>query len=93
MGQSHDGRVFRYFDHNIKRHDTVKYDLEKGKIVGHESFAENKLAYVTAGNNCGRIGIITAIKKYDGSHNMITLKDERGSEFITRQENVFVIGK
>lgn len=76
--------MIRYFDPKIHEHDVVKYDLKEGKILEHVSFEVGKMAYVTAGNNCGRIGTIKEIKKYDGSHNMITLEDEQGSTFITR---------
>ena len=92
-GTCHDGHNIRFLDPKVKVGDTVKYNLKTCQVEAVYKFETNAIAQVTCGNNSGRIGKIQAINKYDGSYNMITLVDEAGSKFITRVENVFVLGK
>ena len=93
VGHTHDGRNIRFISDGIKVNDTVKYDLKEGKIVDSLNFEIGAIAQITGGNSCGRIGRISQISDYEGSHTMIRLVDETKQEFITRSENVFVIGK
>ena len=48
---------------------------------------------IKAGNNIGRVGVITKIEKHSGAVNIIHLKDANNHEFATRAPNVFIIGK
>jgi len=60
---THDGRTIRYPDPNIKVHDTIRYDLTKGKILENIRFETGNLCMVTGGHNLGRVGIITSREK------------------------------
>lgn len=89
---THDGRTIRYCDPLIKANDTVKVDLETGKVIDHVKFELGNVCMITRGNNIGRVGILTSIEKHPGSFDICHIKDKRGHEFSTRLANVFVIG-
>lgn len=89
---THDGRTYRYPDPDIKVSDTVKFDLNSGKIIDHFQFTQGHVAMVTGGHNIGRIGHITRIERHPGSFDIIHLKDSRGHVFATRKSNVFILG-
>lgn len=88
-----DSRTIRFPDPLISRDDTVKIDLETGKIVDHIKFDLGNLATITGGHNLGRVGIIVKKEKHQGSFDIIHIKDAIGQTFSTRASNVFVIGK
>lgn len=88
----HDGRTVRYPDPLIQVNDTVKVDLETGKITDYVRFDVGNLVMVTMGRNLGRIGIITHKEKHPGSFDIVHIKDATGQTFATRITNVFVIG-
>jgi small subunit ribosomal protein S4e len=67
--------------------------LEDNKIVDHAKLELSYLAYITAGNNVGRVGTITARDRHYGGFDIVHLKDANGKSFATRIGNVFVIGK
>lgn len=90
---THDGRTIRYPDPEVKVHDTVKVDLESGKVVDHLPFAVGSLAFITKGANTGRVGIITGRDKHPGSFDIVHIRDNEGNTFATRLGNVFVVGK
>lgn len=90
---THDGRTVRYVDPLVKTNDSVKIDLKTNKIVGHVKFDIGNIAFVTRGNNVGRIGVITHKEKHPGSFDIVHIKDKNGHEFSTRLANVFVIGQ
>jgi len=90
---THDGRTIRYPDPNIKVHDTVKIDLETGKIVDHVKFEAGNLCMVTAGRNIGRVGLMESRERHAGSFDIIHVKDAAGQTFATRGSNVFIIGQ
>jgi len=90
---THDGRTIRYPDPSIAAMDTVKVELETGKISDHIKFETGNLAMVNGGKNTGRVGIIVSREKHQGSFDIVHLKDAAGSVFATRLGNVFVIGK
>jgi len=90
---THDGRTIRYPDPSIAAMDTVKVELETGKISDHIKFETGNLAMVNGGKNTGRVGIIVSREKHQGSFDIVHLKDASGSVFATRLGNVFVIGK
>jgi len=89
----HDGRTVRYPDPLIKVGDSVKLDLETGKIVDFIKFDIGNLVMVTAGRNLGRVGSIVSKEKHPGSFDVVHIRDAAGQQFATRLGNVFVIGK
>jgi len=42
------------------------------------------IAYITSGNNIGRVGIITHIEKHQGSFDIVHIRDDHGKVFATR---------
>jgi small subunit ribosomal protein S4e len=89
----HDGRTIRYPHPDIKVNDTVKVDLETGKIETFVKFEVGNLVMITGGRNLGRVGVITSREKHPGSFEIVHIKDAAGQSFATRIGNVFVIGK
>lgn len=87
-----DGRNIRYPDPLIKKNDTIRLNLITGKIEDFISFGIGKISMVTRGHNTGRIGKIIKIETHEGSPDIVYLQDEREDNFLTRLENVFVIG-
>jgi small subunit ribosomal protein S4e len=90
---THDGRTFRYPDPSIKVHDTVKIDLDTGKLTDHIKFDVGNLAMITGGNNIGRVGIVEHRERHPGSYDIVHVKDATGAVFATRIANVFIVGK
>jgi small subunit ribosomal protein S4e len=89
---THDARTIRYPDPTIKVNDTVKIDLNSGKITEFIKFDTGAIAMVTGGRNMGRVGIITHRERHDGGFNIVHIKDAVDNEFATRESNVFIIG-
>jgi small subunit ribosomal protein S4e len=89
---THDGRTIRYPDPGIEAMDTVKVDIETGKVVEFVKFETGNLAMINGGKNTGRVGIIVSREKHQGSFDIVHLKDSNNKEFATRLGNVFVIG-
>lgn len=89
---THDGRTMSYPDPDISINDTVRWDFEQSAITGFIKFTQGKKCMVTGGRNRGRIGDITHIEKHPGSFDIIHIKDVRGSTYLTRKTNVFIIG-
>jgi len=90
---THDGRTIRYPDPLIKVNDTVQFDLATSKIIDFVKFEIGNLVIVTSGRNLGRVGVIVHRDKHMGGFDMVHIKDAIGHEFITRLNNVFVLGK
>lgn len=90
---THDARTIRYVDPLVKVNDTVKVDLETGKVVGFIKFEVGNQVMITRGNNIGRIGTLTHIERHPGSFDIVQVKDARGQTFATRTSNVFVVGQ
>lgn len=90
---THDGRTIRYPDPHIRVNDTIKLNLETGKIEAFTKFAVGNVAMITSGHNLGRVGVITHRDKHPGSFDIIHLQDRRGQSFATRIANVFIIGE
>lgn len=88
-----DGRTIRYPDPLISANDTVKIDLETGKIVDFIKFDVGNLVMITGGHNLGRVGVITHRERHPGSFDIVHIRDAAGQQFATRLTNVFVIGK
>lgn len=89
---THDSRTIRFPHPEISEGDTVKYDLEKGQIVSWIKNEPGHLAYVTGGNNIGRVGQILHVERHLGSFDIVHLKDSNGKTFATRKSNIFLIG-
>jgi len=90
---THDGRTIRYPDPLIKVNDTIKLDLETGKIQDFIKFDSGAMVFITGGRNMGRIGVITHREKHPGGFDIVHVKDARDHTFATRLSNVFVIGQ
>jgi len=90
---THDGRTIRFADPKIKSHDTVKIDIETGKVTGIYKFDIGNLVMVTKGANVGRVGLIVSKEKHPGSFDIVHIKDRKNNLFATRLENVFIIGE
>ena len=90
---THDGRTIRYPDPEISRHDSVRVDLKTGHILDFVKFEMGNCVMVTAGNNSGRVGTVTLREKHQGGFDMVHCKDANDNSFVTRLQNVLVIGK
>ncbi|KAI0738634.1 40S ribosomal protein S4 [Daedaleopsis nitida] len=90
---THDGRTIRYPDPLIKVNDTVRFDLEQGKITDFVKFDTGNLAFITGGRNRGRCGVITHREKHIGGFDIVHVKDSLDRTFATRISNIFVIGE
>lgn len=51
------------------------------------------ICMVTGGRNLGRVGIITQWERHPGSVEMVYVRDCTGHQFVTRLNNIFIIGK
>jgi len=90
---THDGRTIRYPDPLIKVNDTVKVDIETGKVTEFVKFDSGNVCMVTGGRNMGRVGVIVNREKHHGSFDIVHVKDAVGRQFATRISNIFVIGQ
>ena len=90
---SHDGRTIRYPDPLIKLNDTIKYDIETGKVTDLIKFEPGQMCMITGGRNVGRVGIITDREVHHGGYDIIHVKDALDRSFATRMSNVFIIGE
>jgi len=90
---THDGRTVRYPDPLISVHDTVVLNIADNTITDFVKFETGNVAMTTGGFNNGRVGIITHREKHPGGYDIVHVKDVRGHSFVTRINNVFVIGR
>lgn len=90
---THDGRTIRYPDPLIKANDTIKFNIDTGKIDDFIKFDTGNVAMITGGNNQGRVGTIVHRERHLGGFDIIHVKDSLGHQFATRVSNVFVIGQ
>ncbi|KAI0773264.1 40S ribosomal protein S4 [Trametes elegans] len=90
---THDGRTIRYPDPLIKVNDTVRFDLEQGKITDFVKFDTGNLAFITGGRNRGRAGVIVHREKHVGGFDIVHVRDSLDRTFATRISNIFVIGE
>lgn len=90
---THDARTIRFPHPEIEANDTVKLNLETNKIEDFIKFETGNVCFITAGNNIGRVGIITHIERHLGNFDIVHIKDSTGKSFATRRGNVFIIGK
>jgi len=89
---THDGRTIRYPDPLIKANDTIKLDLNTGKIVDVYKFDVGQILMITSGRNRGRVGVLQSREPHPGSFEIIHVKDSNGKEFATRLSACFIIG-
>lgn len=89
---THDGRTIRFPHPEINEGDTVKFDLEQNKISEWFKNEPGHLAYITGGNNVGRVAQIIHIERHLNSFDIAHLKDANGKSFATRKSNAFIIG-
>jgi len=90
---AHDGRTIRYPDPLVEANDTVKFDLESGKITEFVKFEPGNKCMIIGGTNVGRIGVVESREKHPGGFDIVHIKDARNHKFATRSANVFIIGK
>merc|ERR1719482_2156548 len=90
---THDGRTLRYPDPDIKPNDTIRLDINDGKIIDHVKFEAGNIVMISGGKNMGRVGVIVSRERHPGSFEIIHIKDAVGHTFATRLSNVFVIGQ
>lgn len=90
---THDGRTIRFPHPDIAVHDTVKVEIETGKILDFIKFQSGNLVMATSGNNIGRVGVLTSRDRHLGGFDIVHVLDSRGHSFATRIGNVFAIGK
>lgn len=90
---THDGRSIRYPDPHVKVNDTIRLNLESGKIEDYIKFDSGNLVMITGGHNLGRVGVITSRERHPGSFDIVHVKDAAGNSFATRLSYVFLIGK
>lgn len=90
---THDGRTIRYPDPLIRANDTVRLNLESGKVEAFVKFEVGNVAIITGGHSMGRVGTITNRERHPGGFEIVHLKDARDQTFATRLSNVFVIGE
>lgn len=88
-----DGGSFRFCDQDIKSGDTVKIDIESGRIVDFIHLEVGHLALIKKGKNMGCVGIITHIEQKGFNELVIKLKDQSNRVFATRRKNLVIIGK
>jgi small subunit ribosomal protein S4e len=89
---THDGRTIRYPHPEINEGDTLKFDLEKNSIIEWYTNEPGHLAYITGGNNVGRVATILHVERHLGSFDIVHLRDANGKTLATRRGNVFIIG-
>ena len=90
---THDGRTIRYPDPDLKVNDTVRLNIETGKIEEFVKFDVGNTVMITGGHNNGRVGVIVSREKHKGAVDIVHIEDAQGNKFATRITNVFVIGK
>jgi len=89
---TNDARTIRYPHPDIKIHDTVKLDIETGKITERIPFEIGNLAMAIGGHNLGRVGVVVSRERHPGSFDIVHIKDAKGHAFATRLSNVFILG-
>merc|ERR1739844_81283 len=88
-----DGRTIRYPDPIVKMNDSIRLDINTGKIMDSIKFEAGNLCMVTGGRNTGRVGTIMHRESHPGSFDIVHVKDAAGHTFATRMGYIFVIGK
>lgn len=92
MLTTHDGRTIRYPDPLVKVNDTIKIDLETGKMTSFIKFEMGSTCMITKGRNAGRVGVLVHRERHLGSFDIVNVRDSTGTVFATRLTSVFMIG-
>jgi small subunit ribosomal protein S4e len=90
---THDGRTIRYPHPDIKKNDTLKFNLNTNDVETVLKFDNGATVFATGGNNIGRVGVLQHVEHHPGSYEIAHVKDNRGNSFATRLTNIFVIGQ
>jgi len=90
---TNDARTIRFANPDIDVSDTVKIDLETGKVTDFCKFDNGNVCIITGGNNVGRVGVVTHRQRHLGGFDLVHVKDSRDQHFATRIGNIFIIGK
>jgi len=90
---THDGRTIRYPHPDIKVNDTVKLDIENGKIEKHVKFQVGNICMITGGKNLGRVGILKELEPHPGAETIAYVEDLAQRAFSTVSSNIFIIGE
>jgi len=90
---THDGRTLRFPHPDIKKHDSVKLNLETGEVESLIKFENGAQVLIIGGNNIGRVGVLQHVEKHPSSFDIAHVKDTSGHAFATRVNNVFIIGE
>lgn len=93
MMTTHDGRTIRYPDPLIKVNDSIKLNLETGKVEKVLKFDVGCTVMITKGRNCGRVGTLVHRERHLGGFDIIHVKDAAQHVFATRLNAAFVIGE
>ena len=68
-------------------------NLETGEVESLIKFENGAQVLLVGGNNIGRVGVLQHIEKHPSSFDIAHIKDAAGHSFVTRVNNVFVIGE
>jgi len=90
---THDGRTIRYPHPDIKVDDTIKLDLETGKVEKHVKLHVGNVCLITGGKNLGRVGILKELEPHPGAETIAYVEDLAGRPFSTLKSNIFIIGE
>lgn len=90
---THDGRRLRYASPKILIGDTLVLQIDGQKVQEVMKMRVGKTAMVTGGANRGRIGSIVSLERHPGAFDLAHLRDAAGHEFVTRMNNIFVLGE
>merc|ERR1712179_69139 len=88
-----DGRTIRYPDPVIKVNDSIRVDINTGKIMDFIKFDSGNLCMVTGGRNTGRVGTIMHRERHPGSFDIVHVKDANDHTFATRLDTFLSLGK
>lgn len=72
---THDAKTIRFPHPDIECGDTIKYDFTTNTIIDWVKKDLGNTCYITAGNNIGRVGLITHIEKHLGNFDIVHIKD------------------
>lgn len=88
-----DGGSYQFCDQEIIPGDSVKVDLESGRITEFLHLEVGHVALTRRGKNMGCVGVITNIEQKGLNEFVVTLKDKNGRVFATQKKNLILIGK
>ncbi|CAO1623392.1 unnamed protein product [Parajaminaea phylloscopi] len=88
---THDGRTIRYPDPEVRVGDTVRFNIESGKLEEHIHLDTGITCMVTGGRNQGRVGTLIGKEKHIGGFDIAHVRDAVGRDFSTRMSNIFAI--